>query len=123
MKILSRHAHGFIDYAMGLILILAPIMFGFEGAARTVPLVLGVATLIYSLCTNYELGLLKLVPFRAHLTLDAMSGVLLALSPWLFGFSDRVWMPHLILGLAEIGTVLMTRTAASAEHHSPVRHS
>ena len=108
---------------MGLILILAPIMFGFEGAARTVPLVLGVATLIYSLCTNYELGLLKLVPFRAHLTLDAMSGVLLALSPWLFGFSDRVWMPHLILGLAEIGTVLMTRTAASAEHHSPVRHS
>ena len=123
MNILSRRAHGFVDYAMGLVLILAPILFGFEGAARTVPMVLGFAALIYSLCTNYELGAFKLLPFRAHLTLDAMSGVLLALSPWLFGFSEQVWMPHLILGLAEIGAVVVTRTSASAEHPTTVRHS
>ena len=48
-----------------------------------------------------------------------ISGVLLAISPWLFRFADRVWVPHVVLGLIEIGAVMMTRTAVS-EHHGPV---
>ncbi len=43
--------------------------------------------------------------------IDVASGALLALSPWLFGFADRVFWPHLIIGLREIGAKLMTRTA------------
>jgi hypothetical protein len=31
--------------------------------------------------------------------IDVASGALLALSPWLFGFADRVFCPHLIVGL------------------------
>ena len=46
----------------------------------------------------------------------ALAGILF-LSPWLFGFSDRVYLPHLIVGLFEIGTSLMTRTRSS---HSDV---
>lgn len=120
MNILSRRAHGVVDYIMGAVLILAPIVLGLEGAARNVPMVLGFSALLYSLCTNYELGAFKLIPFRAHLTLDVMSGLLLALSPWLFGFSERVWVPHVILGLAEIGAVVMTRTGVSEHHSVPV---
>jgi SPW repeat len=41
--------------------------------------------------------------------LDLGSGILLAVSPWLFGFADQVWAPHLVIGLIEIGTALMTR--------------
>jgi hypothetical protein len=53
--------------------------------------------------------------------------VLLALSPWLFGFSDYVWQPHLIVGLLEIGTSLMTRripaTGRQAGHSGMARTS
>ncbi len=35
-------------------------------------------------------------------------GALLALSPWLFGFADDVWLPHLIFGILEIGASLLT---------------
>jgi hypothetical protein len=35
----------------------------------------------------------------------------LALSPWLFGFADRLFWPRLIVGLREIGAGLTTRTA------------
>ena len=35
---------------------------------------------------------------------------MLALSPWLFGFADRVLWPRLIVGLWEIGAGLTTRT-------------
>lgn len=122
MNILSRRAHGALDYVMGLLLILAPIMFGFEGAARSIPMIVGFSALLYSLCTNYELGLFKLIPFRVHLTLDALGGLLLALSPWLFGFADRVWVPHLVLGLVEIGAVVMTRTTASAHGPAATTH-
>jgi hypothetical protein len=44
-----------------------------------------------------------------HLFLDAAGGILLAASPWLFGFADEVWVPHLVLGLIELGTALMTQ--------------
>jgi hypothetical protein len=37
-----------------------------------------------------------------HLGVDVMGGTLLAASPWLFGFADRIWWPHLLIGLMEI---------------------
>jgi hypothetical protein len=71
--------------------------------------ILGVSAIIYSLLTNYELGVSRMISMRTHLMLDLMSGILLAASPWLFGFADYVWEPHLILGILEIGAALMTR--------------
>lgn len=47
----------------------------------------------------------------AHLGLDIAGGVLLAASPWLFGFASLVFWPHLIVGLFEIAAGVMTRTA------------
>jgi hypothetical protein len=47
---------------------------------------------------------------RMHLLLDIASGMLLAASPWLFGFADRVFLPHLVVGLFEIVAGLATRT-------------
>jgi hypothetical protein len=41
---------------------------------------------------------------------DIASGALLAVSPWLFGFSDRALWPRLVVGVMEIGAGSMTRT-------------
>jgi hypothetical protein len=110
MRILSTKVHGVLDYLVGLLLIASPWLFGFTvgGVETWLPVVLGVAALIYSLLTNYELGAVKLISMPAHLTIDLLSGILLAVSPWLFGFSDRIYLPHLILGILEIGASLMT---------------
>lgn len=111
MRVLPTRVHGVLDYIVGIILIAAPWIFNFNrgGAETWVPVVLGAAAIIYSLCTDYELGVLRLIPMPTHLMLDLMSGVLLAVSPWLFGFHDLVWAPHLIVGLFEIGASLMTQ--------------
>ncbi len=117
---MNRRTHGFLDYIVGIALILAPKIFGFDngGIEARLPVILGVSTIIYSLLTNYELGLFKVLPFKAHLGLDVMAGILLALSPWLFQFSERVWVPHLVVGLLEIGAVMMTRRSDSeVDHH------
>jgi hypothetical protein len=116
MRILSTRVHGIIDYAFGLLLIIAPYLFGFAngGAAQYLPQALGAAIIVMSLVTDYELSLARLIPMPAHLGVDMLGGVLLAASPWLFGFSDRVYWPHLILGVIEIGTAAMTETRSGA---------
>jgi hypothetical protein len=100
-----------IDYPMSLLLIALPWIGGFatSGAPMWIPISAGLAMFVLSTMTAYEAGLLKLVSMRMHLTLDAMLGIFIAGSPWLFGFSDVVWLPFIILGLGELGAACMTQ--------------
>ena len=110
MQVISTRTHGFLDYGVGLVLIVAPYLFGFAngGAAQWVPMMIGIAIIGISLVTDYELSVAKLVPMPVHLAADIGTGVLLLVSPWLFGFADRVFWPHVIVGLIEVGTAAMT---------------
>lgn len=112
MRIIPTKIHGILDYVMGLFLIATPWIFGFarEGAETWVPVILGVSTIFYSLFTNYELGISGKISMKTHLANDLVSGMLLAVSPWLFGFSEYVYIPHVVLGLAEVTAVLLSKT-------------
>lgn len=111
MRFIPTRIHGMLDYGMGLLLIAAPWILGFAagGAETWVPVILGAGVIGYSLFTDYELGVVRTISMPAHLWLDGLGGLLLAASPWLFGFSDHVWVPHLVLGLAEVGAALLTK--------------
>lgn len=113
MRIISTRTHGILDYIVGVVLIIAPFIFDFAtgGAAMWIPMLVGAATILYSLATNYECGAWPLLPMKAHLALDLLGGVLLSTSPWLFGFADFVVTPHVIFGVLEIGAALLTRTS------------
>lgn len=123
MKFISTKTHGYLDYLVGAFLIVSPWIFDFNrgGAETWVPVLLGVSALLYSLLTDYELGASPKISMPTHLMLDLGSGVLLALSPWIFGFSDYVWKPHLILGILEIGASLFTKTVPSGERRTHMR--
>lgn len=112
MRFLSTRVHGYMDYLMGALLIAAPWLLDFDrgGAETWVPVVLGAGVILYSLMTDYELGAVKALSMRTHLWLDGLGGALLAASPWLFDFDEYVWLPHLVLGLLEIGAALTTET-------------
>lgn len=112
MRFIPTRIHGMLDYGAGLLLIVAPWLFGFaDGGAETwIPVILGIGAIGYSLFTDYELGVVRTLPMATHLMLDIASGIVLAVSPWIFGFAEDVWVPHVILGLLEIGAGLMTRT-------------
>ncbi len=112
MRFIPTRTHGVIDYLTGALLVAAPYLLGFADgtAAQWVPQILGAALVGASLLTDYELGVVRVIPMPVHLVLDVAAGALLAASPWLFGFADRVFWPHLILGLLEVGAGLTTRT-------------
>lgn len=117
MRFINTKTHGYLDYAVGILLIIAPWLFDFYrgGAESWVPILIGAGTIIYSLMTDYELGASKVISMKTHLTLDVIAGIFLAASPWIFGFADYVFWPHLIVGIAEIGAGLMTETGP--RHH------
>ena len=127
MRWIGTKTHGYLDYIMGVLLIAAPWIFGFarDGAETWVPVVLGAGVIVYSLLTDYELGMNPMISMRTHLMLDLVAGVILAISPWLFGFAYYIWAPHLILGILEIGAALMTKQVPATErrqhhhHHTP----
>jgi SPW repeat len=125
MRFIPTRVHGMLDYSMGALLIIAPWLLGFAagGAETWVPVILGAGAIVYSLFTDYELGLVRRIPMGTHLGLDLGSGALLAVSPWLFGFADLVYLPHLILGLLEIGAALTTRTTPEDRRAVGVAHT
>jgi len=104
-----------LDYPLGVVLILAPWIFGFSdvgGAAVAVPIIIGALMIGQSLITDWELSIADVIPLPVHLTDDIVAGVVLALSPFVFGFSDQgtnAWLPHVIVGIGLIGAGLLTR--------------
>lgn len=106
---------------MGVLLIAAPWIFNFArgGAETWVPVVLGIGMIIYSLMTDYEYSIAKIISMRTHLTIDLVSGIFLAISPWLFGFSEIVYLPHVIFGILEIGASMMTERSSAVAHTRP----
>ncbi|HEU0301205.1 MAG TPA: SPW repeat protein [Longimicrobium sp.] len=109
---LPTRVHGMLDYLLGALLIASPWVFGFGagGAESWVPVALGAGIVLYSLLTDYELGVVKRLQMPVHLLLDAVGGLLLAVSPWLFGFDTLVWTPHVALGLAQVAIAAVTNT-------------
>lgn len=115
LRVIPTGVHGMIDYVASGALYATPTLLGLDDvpvSSRTLRLASG-AAVASSLLTDYELGVVKLVPMRAHLTLDVMSGALIASSPWLLGFAKegpRHWLPHALMGATEAVIALMSKT-------------
>lgn len=124
MRVLSTKAHGYLDYAMGLLLIVLPWLLGFAagGAETWVTVAAGVAVIGYSLFTDYELGLIRRsIQMPVHLWIDAALGLVLAVSPWLFAFDQRIWLPQLVLGVLEMGAALLSDTIPGYDRRGGAR--
>jgi len=112
MRFIPTFVHGLMDYPMSILLMALPWLGGFAngGAPQWIPVIAGVAMLGLSAMTDYELSLMRAIPMTTHLIIDAAMGLFLVASPWLFGFSELVWIPFVVLGLVELGAAAMTET-------------
>jgi len=79
LRAIPSRQHGTLDYVLGVILIALPYLGGFANrrGAEWVPVLVGMALIGYSLFTNYERGMMRVVPFSVHLRLDLGAGLIL----------------------------------------------
>lgn len=90
MKFISPKIHGILDMLVVVVLFAAPTIFGFGREASVVSYVLGAVYIAVILGTAYPYGLVKLVPFTVHGTMELILSPLLVAMPWLAGFGyDR----------------------------------
>ena len=128
MRVIPTKIHGIIDLVVALALILAPFIFGFAsvgGAAVVIPIVFGILLAIYSVLTQYEVGLLKVISVPYHMMIDVILAAALALSPFLFGFADQAmnaWLPHIVVGIGLIIVTLISAPETEAADHKWHRH-
>ncbi|WP_035332968.1 SPW repeat domain-containing protein [Dyadobacter crusticola] len=121
MKIISTKFHSRLDYLTGALFIAMPWIANFEDVlpATWTLVAVGAMAILMSIFTDYEGGMVRSIPMSVHLNVDIVTGLFLAASPWIFGFADQVYLPHVILGLFETAAGLMTsRTATGAEENA-----
>lgn len=117
MGVISSRAHTVIGLIVGVVLLFAPSIFGFNDnqAASAVAMWVGIFILLNELITTSPYSPLKLVPMRIHIALDVVTGLFLAASPWIFQFMDgsqnNQWVPHVVVGVMVMGYALLTTTA------------
>jgi hypothetical protein len=116
---ISTKTHGMIDYALWVTTASAlPKMM--TGAARTATLVrnAGTAASINAMVTNYEAGLVRLLPMKGHLAFDFIMCTALVLSPFFLPASERRYaLIPMALGAAGLITGLMTQTESPTEYN------
>src|SRR3954449_12565472 len=117
--------HGVVDYSAGTFLLTAfPKLAGIEGTRSAKQVRISAAVHAgYSTLTRYPLGIAKVIPFKAHLALDALGAVALAATPFVTGQfrqGPRHWVPHVALALFELSSLAITDPTGYGDYHGDV---
>jgi len=98
---------GYFNYLLAIVTMASPWLFcsvdgtpfiHIGGASLFFPLMFGWFQLLMAIFSNSKAGIIGVFPIQMHCTLDTLTGFVLLTTPWLYGFHDRVFLPHLILG-------------------------
>ena len=113
---ISTRTHGMIDYAW--VTAAEVLQNRMNGAVETARLMrnAGTAAGVNAMVTNYEAGVMRLVPMKGHLALDFMMCTALVLSPFFLPASERRYaLIPVALGAIGLVTGLMTQTESPIE--------
>jgi len=114
VKIIPKFYHGVLDFLSGLVLLVAPNLLALTeigGATAWLPRVVGLMILLQALMTDYELGVMKVIPIAMHLMADYVVGAFLVIAPFVFGISGRsiaATVLLLLMGILALGAAYMT---------------
>ena len=90
MRFVTKSIHAYLDYPVALGLFAMPFIFGLGTShplAFWLSLATGVAAFVLTLLTDHHLGVFGVLPYRFHLAVDFLVGLVFIAAPSLIGFS------------------------------------
>lgn len=117
--------HGVTDYSAGATLLtIFPRLANIAGteSARQIRIA-GAIHAGYSTLTDYPVGVVKLIPFKIHLGLDALGALALAATPFVTGQwkkGTKHWAPHVGLCVFELASLVMTDPTGKGDFHGDI---
>lgn len=117
-KPISPKLHGVIDYLAVPLLLAAGPLFGFNGLPAETTSTLAGIVLVVAAFTAYPPGLVKMIPMRVHLVIDAVLGIGMIASPFVLHFSSDARACYFFVGFGIVVLLLMllTETRSDVQH-------
>src|SRR3954465_6351515 len=117
--------HGVVDYTAGATLLsVFPKLAGIEGTRSAAQIrTAGAIHTGYSALTDYPLGAVKAIPYKAHLALDALGALALAATPFVTGQYRKgrsQWLPPGGLCLFERASLAMSDPTGNGDDKTDV---
>jgi hypothetical protein len=117
--------HGLTDYTVGTALMtVVPRLARIEGTPAGEQIrAAGAIHAGYSTLTDYPLGMMKAIPFQAHLALDAAGALGIAALPFVTGQYRKgrsQWVPHVALCLFELASLALTDPTGRGDYKGDV---
>lgn len=112
MRFIPTTAHGLADYVVGPIVMGLPFLFGWTGASRLTFATRGILVICYSLLTDYEFGLIRVLRIRFHLLLDALFGFAMLAAPTLLRLPNDSRVPVYVIGALSLFLSVTTKIRA-----------
>ena len=111
---ISTRAHGVVDYVFASSVLATSRAAPASETLRRLLERSALGVVVMSALTRYELGLVKVLPMRAHLALDLVVGALFSSAPILLPRESRA-TTRVLAGLGLAGTAVAVLTVPSGE--------
>lgn len=109
----TQKFHAYIDYPVALGLIALPFLLGFSGIALGLSVATGIAAFALTLLTDHETGVIKVLPYKLHLAVDAAVGAVFVIVGFALGFTGLALAYYLVIGVTVLVVVAGHRPAAN----------
>lgn len=109
-KLITKSIHAYLDYPVAIALIAAPFLLGLGSShvlAFWLSVVTGVAAFALTVLTDHHLGMFRVLPYKFHLAVDGMVGLVFVTLPFVLGFAGPDLIYYSLLGLTVLSVVGM----------------
>ena len=113
MKFLNSKLHGLGDYAAAAVLIVAPFFLGLKEQsviAHWASIAAGVGLIVYSLLTDYTFSIAKIIPYKTHLVLDSVAGLVLIALAFALKLEGIAQIYMIVMGAGVLLVVAVSQT-------------
>lgn len=89
-RFVTKTIHAYLDYPVALSLMILPFVLQLGSShplALWLSVITGVAAFILTVFTDHKLGLIRVIPYKMHVTVDFLVGLMFLAAPFALGFS------------------------------------
>ncbi len=111
VRFVSKTIHAYLDYPVAAALTALPFILGLGQSnplALWLSVATGIAAFVLTVLTDHHLGLVRVLPYKLHLAVDAMVGLVFLAAPTVLGFTGIDALFYWLNGGAVVAVIALS---------------
>lgn len=111
LRFVTRTIHAYLDYPVAFALMGLPFLLGLGESnplALWLSVVTGIAAFLLTALTDHHLGVIRVLPYKLHLTVDLIVGLTFLAAPFIFGFAGLDAAFYWLNGAAVVAVISLS---------------